>query len=173
MRLNVIVYTFGCLFFLLLFDLINVWSLEIIDEACLIDVHNSSNNERLSIIFTAERKIKEFLSAKPSQGRFRIQGWRWHTLSLIREAELLSRTAAELPTNQDSFLKATEYVININMKGLERIENEMFIPWMREKLLTIESADVQRAFLNIFEQVLSDERNASALGVSIVRARHV
>lgn len=165
MRSNEIVYTFGCLFVLLVCDFIHVCSSVIVDEACLIDTYNSSHDE----IFVAERIIQEFLSENLSQGRFRIQGWRWHTMSLLREAELLSRAALEFPTDLDSFLKATDYVINFNLKGLERIENEMFFPWMRDILLTIENVSVQGAFLSIFEHVLSDERIASDLGVSIVR----
>jgi hypothetical protein len=117
-------------------------------------------------------KILEFLAANSPQRRFRIQGWRWHTMSLIREATLLSRAAAVEASDPQSLFKATEYVIDFNMKGLHRVENEVFFPWMKEKLSGVGSNGVREALLITFDEVKIDQKKASELGKSMVRSRN-
>ena len=73
---------------------------------------------------------------------FHIQGWRWHFLSLIRDAKRLERLANHLhllsSSEEEDGLTALEqaanYAINFNMAGLFRIESSMFVPFLREHL---------------------------------------
>lgn len=88
--------------------------------------------------------IKQFLSASSTDGQdkeFLIQGWRWHCMSLIRDADRLERLAAYLSSNKvnddlglEALLSAADYVVNFNMAGLYRIESTMFVKWLRKNL---------------------------------------
>jgi len=140
-------------------------NIEIVDEACSVDSQYGSQD----LPSCPSSKIIEFLAGNLPRGRFRIQGWRWHTMSLIRESGLLSLAAAtEGSSNHDALSKAADYVINFNMKGLHRVENEVFFPWMRTKFGAVGSPEVREAFLSIFDQVKSDQEKLSELGVSMM-----
>lgn len=75
---------------------------------------------------------------------FHIQGWRWHCMSLIRDAKRLERLSGYLATltenaagekaGFDALYQATGYVINFNMAGLFRIQSNMFVSFLRKHL---------------------------------------
>jgi len=89
---------------------------------------------------------------KDCDGKFHVQGWRWHTLSFARDSNRLQHLATKMlhlysqdttasskinmSTNKNSLTTAVNYVIDFNLKGLQRIENDLFFPWLREKLTT-------------------------------------
>jgi hypothetical protein len=117
-----------------------------------------------ALVDEAKRQLLCFLksgssSSRQDEGEFHINGWRWHTMSLIREASRLSKTAQKLlllVSSQasvgkdeqdywtDDLLTAANYVVNFNMRGLHKIETTLFFPWARQRivsqLMTTESA---------------------------------
>jgi len=81
---------------------------------------------------------------------FHIQGWRWHSMSLIRDSrrlERLSRHLADHLTEEgedveaglDAALAAANYVVNFNMAGLFRIQTDLFVDFLRRHLCDEES----------------------------------
>lgn len=93
--------------------------------------------------------IKQFLTSSSTDGQhkeFLIQGWRWHCMSLIRDADRLERLAAHLSSNKvndnsglEALLSAADYVVNFNMAGLYRIESTMFVKWLRKNLCNVDA----------------------------------
>lgn len=83
--------------------------------------------------------IPKYPKKVESNGTFHVQGWRWHTLSMVREVNRL-RILAEnmshlhMEPDVDRLKRAAEYVIEFNMAGLHRIERDLFFPWVRKKL---------------------------------------
>ena len=78
----------------------------------------------------------------PLQDRgFIINGWRWHTASVIRD---LNRFELVIKECQHSNLPATEaikrleecynFAIGFNWKGCMRVERELFFPWLQTLL---------------------------------------
>lgn len=59
-------------------------------------------------------------------------------MSLIRDTERLKRLATYLSRHEGEDLKtiesAADFLINFNMAGLHRVEEEMFVAWLRTKL---------------------------------------
>jgi hypothetical protein len=120
----------------------------------------------------AEGLIGQFLSkTNMLLEDFHIHGWRWHTMSLVREAERLEKMAQRYQdklTETDLLKQATDYVIGFNLKGLHKIEADLFFPWMREKLTSINEKDLSLAFALVMDQLESDRKNLAQLGDSIV-----
>lgn len=117
-----------------------------------------------------------FNNAKPL---FHIQGWRWHCMSLIRDAKRLERLsrhlevlttkssnlggngnkeedAAAAAAGFQALLQATDYVINFNMAGLFRIQSGMFVTFLRKHLC--DEASLGRVMMssNVDEAVVAD-----------------
>jgi hypothetical protein len=75
--------------------------------------------------------------------KFHIHGWRWHTLSLLRDFSRLEKLASRLSHSPSSssidtsstVSKAIHHVVGFSWKGLHRIESQVFFPWLRQKLL--------------------------------------
>lgn len=89
--------------------------------------------------------IKQFLASSSEKNQknndFLIQGWRWHVMSLIRDAGRLKSLAEHLAKNNmsddpslDALVTAADYVVNFNMAGLYRVESTMFVKWLRKHL---------------------------------------
>mmetsp|Transcript_13211 Transcript_13211/g.20084 ORF Transcript_13211/g.20084 Transcript_13211/m.20084 type:complete len:351 (+) Transcript_13211:35-1087(+) len=102
--------------------------------------------------------------------KFHVQGWRWHTLSLVRDAGRLQRlalrkistatvTGSDVENGGDSDLDmAAEHVIDFNMKGLHAVEDELFFPWLRsilvdEKSGVVHAANVRNAFGAVLDSI--------------------
>ncbi len=111
--------------------------------------------------------IKQFLSASSADGQdkeFLIQGWRWHCMSLIRDADRLERLAAHLSSNKvndesglEALLSAADYVVNFNMSGLYRVESTMFVKWLRKNLCNADAfrdSSNATATANAFSKVM-------------------
>jgi hypothetical protein len=124
----------------------------------------------------SEGLITQFLSEKDgtSLDDFHVHGWRWHTMSLVREAGRLrnlaqrSTTTTETMANFEPLKQATDYVIGFNLKGLHKIEADLFFPWMREKLTSVDKQDLSDAFATVMDQLESDRQKVEQLGDSIV-----
>ena len=85
--------------------------------------------------------VADLLQKREDVG-FHVQGWRWHTLAMRRELSRvgqLSKTLAQQTStisrdDIEGLQKATEYTVNFNMRGLHRIETQVFFPWVRQRL---------------------------------------
>ena len=131
---------------------------------------NTCNNS--SIDSTAEMTIQKFLSSVDSKGdKFYIQGWRWHNLSLIRDTERLQKYALSMmhtdtsESRSESLKKAVNHVIDFNLKGLKRIEDDVFFPWLRQKLTEDDAIGVEtkNAFQSIIDDVDRDRKRVDEL----------
>lgn len=112
---------------------------------------------------------------------FYIHGWRWHTMSLAREATRLQKLALRLqaqPQESDedmsSLKKAASYVVDFNMKGLHKIERDLFFPWVRKRVAkdqaSAASADMAKAFDVLMDRLDDDRSKIERLGASLVSA---
>lgn len=122
-----------------------------------------------------ESTIHSFLSSNLSKAdKFYIQGWRWHTLSLIRDSRRLHNYATGVLNDVtqdklDSLQKAADHVINFNLKGLQRIENDVFFPWLRQKLVNDEiDLDAKKAFQAVIDGVDRDRKQVADIASSIM-----
>jgi len=126
----------------------------------------------------SEATLRNYLeSSSPNQtGKFYVQGWRWHTMSLVRESSRLQEFARNLTPDEAedvdklSALKtATDYVVGFNMKGLHSIEKDLFFPWVREKTCNaVEEKDVCRAIKDVMDGLESDRQKLESVGASLV-----
>lgn len=135
--------------------------------------------------------LRLFLRSTPtSPPVFHIQGWRWHCMSLIRDAkrlERLSRHLAILTTKSSdiggnsnnnneeetaaagfqALLQATDYVINFNMAGLFRIQSDMFVTFLRKHLC--DKASLGRAMIgSSYLDYNSNEQLGNDVDVAVV-----
>lgn len=122
--------------------------------------------------------ILRFLDNVEHKGKFFIQGWRWHTMSLLRDAGRLEKLALRIQhrltcndNDQKPLERAADYVVDFNMKGLHRIEQELFFPWLRKKLTTNTSMDkdISKAFSNVMDEMDLDREKITQIGVAVVR----
>jgi hypothetical protein len=90
-------------------------------------------------------RFLDSFSADDESYPFHIQGWRWHSMSLMRDSRRLERLAKYLSNSNEreddsidgafsALEEAASYVINFNMAGLFRIESKMFVNFLREHL---------------------------------------
>lgn len=126
----------------------------------------------------------------PDVGNFKIQGWRWHTMSLIREATRLERylthkwrqppppqrrNSDETLEEEEEVATATrtvvDYVVDFNMRGLHRIQDDLFFPWVREQVRERagdEEAAVASAFDTIMDELEDQRQQLERLGKVLV-----
>ncbi len=156
------------------------------DNRCYVstrqDELDTDCDESDSRISEAELTIQEYLKAnKSSTGKFYVQGWRWHTLSLVRDAKRLGGLAQRLadaksngnaPNRQfEPLLQAIDFVVDFNMKGLHKIEADLFIPWMRQTIHKISNQPMAKAFTELLDQLDQDRIVVAQMGRSLVRIR--
>jgi len=125
--------------------------------------------------------IKQFLTASSIDGQnneFLIQGWRWHCMSLIRDADRLEKLAARLSSNKvndesglEALVSAADYVVNFNMAGLYRIESTMFVKWLRKNLCNADAfsdssyaAAMPSAFGKVIDKIDNQRDDCEKLG---------
>lgn len=123
----------------------------------------------------AKAYILDFFSKQDSTDdkSFHVQGWRWHTMSLARDAKRLGALASSLSENgvdDESLQKAVYHVIAFNMKALHRIENKTFFPWLRTQLASVDDAKLASAFSVMLDEVVENQRIASDIGSQVVRS---
>lgn len=128
---------------------------------------------------SAEEIVEKYLAKDrkaASKDRFHVQGWRWHTLSLVRDSRRLETLAlrdlsvgAVGEDETPRLEKAAKHVVDFNMAGLHRIENELFFPWMREKLCSNPDAQehLRKAFNEILDGIDEDRRHVAKLGQAV------
>jgi hypothetical protein len=74
----------------------------------------------------------------------------------------------ELRWSEEHCKQGTDYVIGFSLKGLHKIEVDLFFPWMREKLTSVDKEDLSDAFATVMDQLESDRQKVEQLGDSIV-----
>ena len=121
----------------------------------------------------SELAIQDFLSTAMGDQTFYVQGWRWHTLSLIRDSHRLNEYARKInkistKENVESLNTAVRHVVDFNLKGLQRIEDETFFPWLRKKLIA-DDVPVKDAFKQIIDGVDRDRKKVGDLA-SLLRS---
>ena len=160
-------------------------STTILQSSSIVDA--ASSKKQQNHISNDEKIIQDFIYSSSPDGqdgqeswessssllsRFHIQPWRWHTLSLARESRRLSNLASRTATkdlNEASRLRdAVSYVVDFNMRGLHKIENQVFFPWMREKFTRSTSisndAELSKAFTHVMDRLEKDQRHVAKLG---------
>jgi hypothetical protein len=117
--------------------------------------------------------------------KFHIQGWRWHTMSLVHEARRLHQLATKLlpqqqqhPTTTTTTASRTpnfvdlqtvaEYTVDFNMRALHRIERDLFFPWIRKKTRSVAEQDVVHALDAVLNQLDKDRNRMESLGSLLV-----
>lgn len=131
-----------------------------------------------------EEDIRKFLASKRSElkssssllEQFHIQGWRWHTKSLARDAGRLHRLALKTDVKTAETLKdASDFVIGFNMMGLHNVEATLFFPWMKEKLVGgfQEKSDLSTGFSSAMDVLETDRRTVAKLGETISKRAHL
>ena len=124
---------------------------------------------------------------------FHIHGWKWHTMSLVHEARRLRHIAATLhdrhqrnPMQDEEMSDTTDvlalrtvadYTVDFNMRGLHRIENEVFFPVLRQRISSSSTAKilgndkevVTAAITTVLNQLDKDRKGVELLGTSLVR----
>lgn len=116
---------------------------------------SSSSSSRRNAKYPIDRKLVTELQAlietgpiPKSQRKYVINGWRWHTKSVIRDLKRFSNILVVLNDNINKKLKLKhtndlsteeefaqilscyEFVYNFNWKSLLRVESEIFVPWL-------------------------------------------
>ena len=95
-------------------------------------------------------------------------------MSLLREADRLRQLARrwerDYPEKIDflAFKQATDYVVGFNMKGLHKIEANLFFPWAREKIKARTDPKVAQAFGTVMDQLENDRLSIEKIGTTMV-----
>lgn len=107
----------------------------------------------------------------PKQNRvFLINGWRWHTMSVIRDIERFAKLAEFSQHSSSSkcqeyierLYPAYQFVILFNWRSLRQIEREIFFPWLILKLPAYAEQEVAKiAHLHEEVQSLCDQLNTA------------
>lgn len=115
------------------------------------------------------RYLQSLGTSSTSLDNFQIHGWRWHTRSLIREVGRLHTLAAKSSLSGTKQLQeATDYVIDFNLRGLHKVEADLFFPWMRQQLTSRPNdRDVSKAFSAAMTELEEDRLKVAELGRSI------
>jgi len=143
-----------------------------------------SGQEIESNLMSAEETLTKFLDKKGSSGdgKFYVHGWRWHTMSLLRDAGRLEKLAYRMSlqshNNDDddcdnsSLERASRHVVDFNMKGLHRIETDLAFPWLEKKLsadnncLEIDE-NIANAFSTLLNRLSEDRQKIAQLGIAV------
>lgn len=156
-------------------------------EECIVPVRGGGKLNNGASAFQEmdeeRNRIDKFLTDNKNEAsldNFYIHGWRWHTMSLVREVgrlrDLAGRSTPTMDDRDDgdrdndaeALKKAADYVIGFNLRGLHKIEADLFFPWMREKLTAIEKPELAGAFGSVMDELETDRKTVARLGDAIV-----
>ena len=109
-------------------------------------------------------------------------------MSLIRDSNRVQRLALHLSQRDiddevvydegiDALEQAVDYLINFNMAGLHRVEEKMFVGWLRANLCDASlvgvycenGKDVSNAFREVIDTVDKERIRSSKMGKELVR----
>lgn len=83
-----------------------------------------------------------------NERQFLINGWRWHTASVLRDLNRFSDLIKKIkvsnilisPKETKLIRECCDFVFGFNWKALQRVENEIFFPWLQEILPKIQTS---------------------------------
>jgi hypothetical protein len=114
---------------------------------------------------------------------FYIHGWRWHTQALARDARRLAQLATntiididnKIDENKiDDLQQAIEYTVDFNMKGLHKIERDVFFPWVRTTVVPAipdhDDVTSRKRLREVMDQLERDHWQLHEWGQALVRA---
>lgn len=139
-------------------------------EEALIDIRGGDAQS------PAEQALRRYIAeSSTNTGRFHVQGWRWHNMSVIREAERLQKLAQQMQLNDNAdtsrLAKAADYVVGFNLKALHRVE-AMFFPktrqWMKDS--TTAEPEIVQAFDEVMADLEEDKKKMAELGEKITHS---
>ena len=161
-------------------------------------IDNSSTNTSIQeATSTITKTFSTYIPMKPNEPKFLVHGWRWHTLSLIRDLSRLGQLAKDISSHShrgddvseeklNQLESASSYVIDFNMKALPRIEEKTFFPWLCKRFLepsngsnnkrknkmhvdgVPEGEDFQQAFRTFLTHLDQERNEVWKLGQSLV-----
>jgi hypothetical protein len=102
-----------------------------------------------------------------TRATFQIQGWRWHTMSLAKQAERLQRLAVRRPHDISVIQRAVHHVVGFNMKALHQIETNLFFPWVKNQI-SAKNPAVGSAIIVILEELEELRQSVQTLGTQMV-----
>jgi len=122
--------------------------------------------------------VQQYLSTlEGDELEFHVQGWRWHSLSFIRDAGRLEALALQLLERGDVTVedgemlnKAAGHVIDFNLAGLDNVEQSLWFPWLREKLCGATSKvreDMRYIMNRTISSVVEERRHISRLADAV------
>lgn len=124
---------------------LNHWNFQSLRKAysSLIEAVDHRKEPDVSIEF--EKVIKD--GPIPMKEReFIIQGWRWHTKSLLRDLDRFTKIiqksqensfpigSKEADARNTKLMKCYDFVFGFNWKSLIRVERDIFFPWLQDIL---------------------------------------
>lgn len=143
----------------------------------ILNRRNPSNCVHRSSCSDATKALQDHLAATCPVSDFYIQGWRWHTLSLVRESDRLAQAATALGRqdsssySKDSLVRAADYVVNFNLRGLHKIEEDLFFPWIVRRLSMREQrTEVNQALRTIIDELDRVRSHVRKNGVQLMEA---
>jgi hypothetical protein len=116
----------------------------------------------------AYEQLETFLQETDKSATFQIQGWRWHTMSLARQAERLQQLALRRPHDISVIQRAVNHVVGFNMKALHQIETDLFFPWVQNQI-SAKNPAVGSAINVILEELEELRQSVQTLGTQMVR----
>jgi hypothetical protein len=132
-------------------------SIQVVKES-LLNQLKITTDENLNSVFTSSfsydiEKIIEKGPVPKENRKFLINGWRWHTKSVLRDISRFHRILKQtinltlssnneqnygLVLQRQKLSNCYDFVCKFNWKALIRVEKEIFFPWL-EKLLPVEA----------------------------------
>lgn len=116
----------------------------------IISSRKSSAMQKLKAVIESTRaasageNIKLLLDSGPvpqGERKFLINGWRWHTASVIRDLNRFENVLVESEKQQvqtedisKRISKCFSFVFDFNWKACMRVERELFFPWLQTML---------------------------------------
>ena len=120
--------------------------------------------------------LQQQQESKSGSGTYHLHGWRWHSMSVLRELRLLQKLmqADEAEPQQPPPPRAclsdlTQHIIGFNMKGLHQVETNLFFPWLKIRFDLIPDEKGRTAFQRILVTVLQYQQQLIQQGQLMVR----
>ena len=92
--------------------------------------------------------------------KFIIHGWRWHTMSVLKDLDRFSNMVASKPT-VGRLSDGYDFVVKFNLGALIRVEQQIFLPWMKKLLAG------KKHYLRYLDDVERHHRNMLQLSKEI------
>lgn len=114
-----------------------------------------------------------------SERKFLINGWRWHTKSVVRDLEKFQAFVHKCKTSKSQstsrLTDCYDFVCGFNWKALMRVEREIFFPWMEELLPNYSKEmikDIVREH-DVIVDLMSQLRNSCSKSVDFTRTENL